>query len=341
MDLISLSEQGLYVAAGDFYIDPWQPVKQAVLTHAHADHTYRGSKNYLVSKEGERLFRSRLWNEGNIETLAYGEARSINGVKVSFHPAGHVLGSSQVRVEYKGEVWVASGDYKLTPDPTCTPFEHVKCHTFITEATFGLPIYRWTPPDILFSHVSEWWRGNAEKGKASVIFAYSLGKAQRIMKSVDASIGKIFTHGAVEKLTEEYRLSGVELPLTRYVGAVENKKDFAGSLVIAPPSAQDTPWLRKFGNHSTAFASGWMRIRGARRRRAVDRGFILSDHADWDELLKAIAETQAEKILVTHGSTEPLIRYLQNQGVDARPLKTKYVDDSPEMELAGTEIDEE
>jgi len=341
MDLIRLSEQGLYVEAGDFYIDPWQSVKQAVLTHAHADHTYRGSKNYLVSKEGERLFRSRLWNEGNIETLAYGETRAINGVKVSFHPAGHVLGSSQVRVEYKGEVWVASGDYKLTPDPTCTPFEHVKCHTFITEATFGLPIYRWTPPDILFADVSEWWRGNAEKGKASVIFAYSLGKAQRIMKSVDASIGRIFTHGAVERLTEEYRLSGVELPPTQYVGAVENKKDFAGSLVVAPPSAQDTPWLRKFGNHSTAFASGWMRIRGARRRRAVDRGFILSDHADWDELLTAIAATEAEKILVTHGSTEPLVRYLQNQGVDARPLKTRYVGDSPEMELAGTEVDEE
>ncbi|HEY0048634.1 MAG TPA: ligase-associated DNA damage response exonuclease [Pyrinomonadaceae bacterium] len=341
MDLISLSERGLYVEAGDFYIDPWKPVKQAVLTHAHADHTYRGSKNYLVSKEGERLFRLRLWNEGNIETLAYGETRTIGGVKVSFHSAGHVLGSSQVRVEYKGEIWVASGDYKLTADPTCAPFEHVKCHTFITEATFGLPIYRWTPPDILFADVNDWWRTNAEKGKASVIFAYSLGKAQRIMKSVDASIGKIYTHGAVERLTGEYRESGVALPPTQYVGAVENKKDFVGSLVVAPPSAQDTPWLRKFGNASTAFASGWMRIRGARRRRAVDRGFILSDHADWDELLKAISATEAEKILVTHGSTEPLVRYLQNQGVDARPLKTGYAGESPEMGLAGTEIDED
>jgi putative mRNA 3-end processing factor len=342
MDLISLSERGLYVEAGDFYIDPWQPVERAVLTHAHADHAYRGSKNYLVSKAGERLFRSRLWNEGNIETLSYGETRSIGGVKVSFHSAGHVLGSSQVRVEYKGEVWVASGDYKLTEDPTCAPFEHVKCHTFITEATFGLPIYRWTQPAVLFADVNEWWRANAEKGKASVIFAYSLGKAQRIVKSVDASIGKIYTHGAVERLTEEYRLSGVELPPTTYVGAVENKKDFIGSLVVAPPSAQDTPWLRKFGNASTAFASGWMRIRGARRRRAVDRGFILSDHADWDELLKAIFASEAEKILVTHGTTEPLVRYLQSRGVDARPLKTRYAGESPEIGLAGgAEIDEE
>jgi putative mRNA 3-end processing factor len=193
----------------------------------------------------------------------------------------------------------------------------------------------------LFAEVNDWWRTNAEKGKASVIFAYSLGKAQRIMKSVDASIGKIYTHGAVERLTGEYRESGVALPPTQYVGAVENKKDFVGSLVVAPPSAQDTPWLRKFGNASTAFASGWMRIRGARRRRAVDRGFILSDHADWDELLKAISATEAEKILVTHGSTEPLVRYLQNQGVDARPLKTGYAGESPEMGLAGTEIDED
>ena len=341
MDLIKLDARGLYVAAGDFYIDPWQPVERAALTHAHADHTYRGSKNYLVSKEGERLFRSRLWNEGNISAMPYGETRSINGVKVSFHPAGHVLGSSQVRVEYKGEVWVASGDYKLTPDPTCAAFEPVNCHTFISEATFGLPIYRWTKPEILFKDINDWWRANAEKGKASVIFAYSLGKAQRIMKSVDASIGRIYTHGAVERLTQEYRLSGVELPPTQYVGSVENKKDFVGSLIVAPPSAQDTPWLKKFGSHSTAFASGWMRIRGARRRRAVDRGFIMSDHADWDELLTAIAATEAETVLITHGTTEPLVRYLQNQGKNARPLKTKYVGDSPEMELAGNNADEE
>lgn len=341
MDLIKPNARGLYVAAGDFYIDPWKPVRQAVLTHAHSDHTYRGSKNYLVSKEGERLFRTRLYDEGKIETMPYGETRTINGVKVSFHPAGHVLGSAQVRVEYKGEIWVASGDYKLTFDPTCAAFEPVKCHAFITEATFGLPIYRWTPPEILFADISNWWRANKEKGKTSIIFAYSLGKAQRIMKSVDATIGEIYTHGAVERLTQDYRETGVELPPTKYVGAVENKKDFAGSLVVAPPSAQDTPWLRKFGDSSLAFASGWMRIRGARRRRAVDRGFILSDHADWDELQTAIKATGAEQILVTHGYIETLVKYLNSKGYNARPLETKFVGDSIEAEISQKDIDAE
>ena len=342
MRLIKPTPRGLYVEPGDFYIDPWLPVERAVLTHAHADHTYRGSTNYLVSKEGERLFRTRLYDEGNIETLPYGKSTTINGVKVSLHPAGHVLGSAQVRVEYKGEVWVASGDYKLTPDPTCAAFEPVKCHAFITEATFGLPIYRWTKPEILFEEVNEWWRGNVEKGKATVIFAYSLGKAQRIMKSVDASIGKIYTHGAVERLTKDYREMGVELPETKYVGDVENKKDFAGSLIIAPPSAQDSPWTKRFGAQSNGFASGWMRIRGARRRRAVDRGIILSDHADWDELLTAINATEAEQIWVTHGSIETLVKYLKSIGKDARPLETKFVGDSPESEVeAEKEVNEQ
>ncbi len=326
MRLIKPTARGLYVEPGDFFIDPWLPVERAVLTHAHADHTYRGSANYLVPKEGELLFRTRLYNEGNIEAMPYGETRDINGVKVSFHPAGHVLGSAQVRVEYKGEIWVASGDYKLTHDPTCADFESVRCHAFITEATFGLPIYRWTKPEILFEEVNEWWRGNVEKGKATVIFAYSLGKAQRIMKSVDASIGKIFTHGAVERLTKDYREMGVELPETTYVGAVENKKEFAGSLIIAPPSAQDTPWTKRFGVQSTGFASGWMRIRGARRRRAVDRGIILSDHADWDELLTAINHTEAEQIWVTHGSIDILVKYLKSIGKDARPLEERGQD---------------
>ena len=333
MELIRLTKRGLYVEAGDFYIDPWLPVKRAVLTHAHADHTYRGSKKYLVPKEGELLFRTRLWNEGEIETSAYGKTTNINGVKVSFHPAGHVLGSAQVRVEHKGEIWVASGDYKLTPDPTCAPFEPVKCHAFITEATFALPIYHWTNPDILFAEVNDWWRENKEKGKATVIFAYSLGKAQRVMKSVDHSIGRIFTHGAVEKLTADYREMGVELPPTTYVGSVENKKEFAGSLIIAPPSAQDTPWTRRFGAQSTAFASGWMRIRGARRRRAVDRGLILSDHADWEGLLTAIEATEAEQIWVTHGYIETFVRYLREQGKDARPLETEFTGDKLDAEI--------
>jgi putative mRNA 3-end processing factor len=322
--LIHLTSKGLYCEPGDFYIDPWKPVERAVLTHAHADHTYRGNQNYLVPEEGARLSRIRLGDEAQIETAKYGETVAMNGVKVSFHPAGHVLGSSQVRVEHKGEVWVASGDYKLMPDATCAKFEPLRCHAFITEATFGLPIYRWQPTEMIFAEIGDWWRANRAEGKASVIFAYALGKAQRVMNGIDRTIGNIYTHGAVERLTEAYRESGVDLPPTTYVGSVENKKDFVGSLIVAPPSAAGSTWLRRFGKHSTGFASGWMMVRGARRRRAVDRGFVLSDHADWPELLQAIEYTQAETVYVTHGFSEELVRWLNENGTNAKPLKTEY-----------------
>ncbi len=335
--LISLTSRGLYCKPGDFYIDPWKPVKRAVVTHAHADHSYRGNEQYLVPKDGELLSRIRIGDEALIETLAYCKPLNIDGVRISFHPAGHILGSAQVRVEHKGDVWVISGDYKLTPDATCAPFEPVKCHHFVTEATFGLPIYRWQKTEKIFEEINDWWRRNQEKGKASVIFAYSLGKAQRIMNGIDRSIGPIFTHGAVERLTEAYRESGVDLPKTIYAGAVENKKDFVGSLVVAPPSAQQSVgWLRRFGPQSTGFASGWMAVRGARRQRAVDRGFVLSDHADWPELLTAIAGAEAETVYVTHGFSPEVVRWLNENGQHAVELKTKFVgddaDDTPPEE---------
>lgn len=336
--LITLTPRGLYCKQGEFYVDPWLPVARAVLTHAHADHTYRGNQHYLVPSEGERLSRIRLGDEADISTQSYGEIVSMNGVKVSFHPAGHVLGSAQVRIEQGGEIWVISGDYKLMPDATCAPFEPVKCHHFVTEATFGLPIYRWQPTELIFEDIDAWWRRNQEKGKASVLFAYSLGKSQRIMNGIDRSIGRIFTHGAVERLTEAYRESGVDMPETTYVGSVENKKEFAGSMIIAPPSAQQAVgWLRRFGPHSTAFASGWMMVRGARRQRAVDRGFVLSDHADWPELLQAIASAEAETIYVTHGFSEEVVRFLNEKGQHAVPLKTQFVGDAAAEETAAEE----
>lgn len=326
-NLIKLTEKGLYCKPGDFYIDPWLPVKKAVVTHAHADHTYRGNDFYLVPREGKRLSQIRIGGDAKIETEKYGAVRTINGVKVSFHPAGHVLGSAQVRVEYKGEIWVVSGDYKLMPDATCANFEPVKCHHFITEATFGLPIYRWKPTEFIFEEINDWWRTNREKGKASVIFAYSLGKSQRILNGIDRTIGNIYTHGAVERLTQAYRDTGIDLPPTKYVGAVENKKDFIGSLIVAPPSAHGSQWLKRFGNHSTGFASGWMMVRGARRRKAVDRGFVLSDHADWTELQTAIKSAEAETVYVTHGFIPELVRWLNENGQHAVPLKTNYGDD--------------
>jgi putative mRNA 3-end processing factor len=339
--LITLTANGLFCARGDFYIDPWKPVERAVITHAHADHAYRGSRNYLVPAEGERLFRIRLGDESQIETQRYGETSSINGVKVSFHPAGHVLGSAQVRVEHRGEVWVISGDYKLMSDATCTPFELVKCDHFISEATFGLPIYRWQPTEFVFDEINAWWRRNQERRKASVLFAYSLGKAQRVMNGIDRTIGPIFTHGAVERLTQAYREHGVDLPETTYVGAVENKKEFISSLIVAPPSAQQAVgWLRRFGSHSTGFASGWMMIRGARRQRAVDRGFVLSDHADWPELLQAIAAAEAETVYVTHGFSEEVVRFLNENGQHAAVLKTRFVGDTAEEVIGGDESEE-
>ncbi len=335
--LLKLTGKGIYCAKGGFYIDPWKPVAKAVLTHAHSDHTYRGNKHYLVPKEGERLSRIRLGDEAHISTLPYGEVLDIDGVKVSFHPAGHILGSAQVRVESGGEVWVASGDYKLMPDATCAPFEPVRCNHFITEATFGLPIYRWRPTRFIFEEINGWWLRNRERGKASVIFAYSLGKAQRIMNGIDSSIGPIFTHGAVERLTQAYREHGVKMPLTQYVGSITDKRAFAGSLIVAPPSADGSGWLRRFGTFSTGFASGWMMVRGARRQRAVDRGFVLSDHADWPELLRAIAATEAETIYVTHGFSDEVVRYLNESGQNAVALETQYMGDA---EIESTELRE-
>jgi putative mRNA 3-end processing factor len=243
---------------------------------------------------------------------------------VSFHPAGHVLGSAQVRLEYGGEVWVVSGDYKLDPDSTCAPFEPVRCDTFITESTFGLPIYRWCDPRELFADVNRWWNENRAAGRASVVYAYALGKAQRVIANVDASIGPICTHGAVEALNEAYRASGVALPPTRRVSEMPRGRDFSASLIVAPPSAQSTPWLRRFGEYADAFASGWMQIRGIRRRRAVDRGFALSDHADWPSLLRAVSATGAQRVFVTHGYSDPLVRWLRERGLDARTLVTRF-----------------
>lgn len=323
--LVIQTESGLYCEAGDFYIDPWLPVERAIITHAHADHAHPDCGHYLVSLEGERLCRARLGADAYIESIPYGEQLDINEVSVSLHPAGHILGSSQIRLEYKGEVWVVSGDYKLREDPTCSPFEIVRCHTFITEATFGLPIYRWPSPQSVMAEINNWWRSNQETQKASFLLAYSVGKAQRILRGIDATIGPIYTHGAVEKIIDEYRAAGVDLPETTLISEAPKKTDWMKALILAPPSAKGTPWTRRFGTHSSAFASGWMSIRGTRRRQALDRGFILSDHADWEELLTAIRATGAGQVWVTHGYVSVLARYLREVfGLDARELRTSY-----------------
>jgi putative mRNA 3-end processing factor len=321
--LLELTDRGLYCPAGDFYVDPWQPVDRAVITHAHADHARPGSRHYLAAQPSARVLRTRLGAGATLETLAYGEPLRHNGVQVSLHPAGHILGSAQVRLEHEGQVWVVTGDYKLEPDPTCAPFEPVRCHTFVTESTFGLPIYRWQPQAEVFDEINAWWRANQEAGKASLLFGYALGKAQRLLAGVDPSVGPIFTHGAVERLTRDYRDTGVPLPATTYVGDASGV-DWSRALIVAPPSAHNTPWVRRFGPVSTALASGWMRIRGTRRRRAVDRGFILSDHADWPGLLAAVWDAGAEQVFVTHGYSPVLVRWLREHGLRAHVLQTQF-----------------
>ncbi|MDQ6707155.1 MAG: ligase-associated DNA damage response exonuclease, partial [Acidobacteriota bacterium] len=295
-----------------------------LITHAHSDHARWGSQRYLTASAGETVLRARMGAASVIETLAYGQTLDFSGVTVSFHPAGHILGSSQIRIEYRGEIWVASGDYKLQADATCAPFEPVRCHTFLTESTFGLPIYRWTSQSEIVIDVHGWWRRNQEAGKASILFVYALGKAQRILALLDSFMGPIYCHGAVEKLNRVYREAGVALPPTLYAGEAERGTDWSRALILAPPSCNGTPWMRKFGKVSTAFASGWMRIRGTRRRRSIDRGFVVSDHADWPDLLAAIDSTGAERVLVTHGYRSALVRWLEEHGKEAQALETLF-----------------
>jgi putative mRNA 3-end processing factor len=325
-DMVVVRKEGLYCVPGDFYIDPWRPVERAVITHAHGDHACWGHKHYLASDASVNILKSRLGADINIDGLAYGERVVHNGVAISLHPAGHVLGSAQVRMEIDGEVWVASGDYKVEPDKTCAPFEAVRCHTFITESTFGLPIYRWDPQQEVFDDINRWWRRNADEGRTSVLYAYAFGKAQRVLSGLDTSIGPIVCHGAVEPLNRVYREGGVELPATQLVSET-GKDEMKRALVLAPPSAAGSTWTRRFGDYSDAFASGWMLLRGARRRRGVDRGFVLSDHADWPGLLGAIEATGAQQVIVTHGSIPVMVRWLRQIGLDAKAFDTEYGDD--------------
>ncbi|GAB7129156.1 ligase-associated DNA damage response exonuclease [Silvimonas sp. JCM 19000] len=326
MNLVVARPEGLYCPPGDFYIDPWRPVERAVITHGHSDHARWGHAHYLASQAGLGILRARL-GEINVQGLPYGETLLHHGVKLSLHPAGHVLGSAQVRLEYAGEVWVASGDYKTQYDPTCLPFEPVRCHTFITESTFGLPIYRWQDPTELFDQVNAWWRSNAAQGRPSVLYCYAFGKAQRILASIDPAIGPLIMHGAIEPLNRMYREQGVQLPETRYAGDVEDRALARTALILAPPSASGSTWLRRFPDYAEAFASGWMQVRGNRRRRGIERGFALSDHADWPGLNWAIAQTGAQNVYVTHGSTDVLVRHLRDQGLNAQIFKTEYGDE--------------
>jgi len=338
--MISSSPFGLYCESGDFYIDPWQPVDRAVITHAHGDHASPGSRAYLCAPECAPLLRHRL-PDSIIETQAWGEPIAIGGVRVSFHPAGHILGSAQIRIERNGEVWVASGDYKRAPDPTCLSFEPITCHTFITEATFGLPIYTWDDPAVVVAEILEWWEANRAEERASVLFCYALGKAQRILALLrDVGPDRIRLHGAMSGLTAVYRSLGVPLADAERIGEDARGRVLAGSLVLAPLSARGTRWMRRLPHPSIAFASGLMRVRGVRRQRSFDRGFVLSDHADWRGLLDTITETGATRVLVTHGWSDALARHLAGRGLETGTIATRFEGETGELTSASTESTE-
>lgn len=333
MALLTFTDQGIYCPRADVYIDPWKPVKRALITHAHSDHARWGHQHYLAHKDSAAVMRLRLGDTINLQTVTYGEVIKLNGVDFSFHPAGHIPGSAQIRVAFKGEIWVVSGDYKLHEDGICTPFEPVRCTHFITESTFGLPVYQWQPQTAVMAEIDAWWQHCKTNGLVAIISAYALGKAQRIINHVDARIGPIFTHGAVENTNAALRASGMRIAPTKHIDAATTKNDVAGALVVCPPGAMGTPWMRKLGPSQTAFASGWMTLRGARRRRAMDRGFVLSDHADWRELNEAVLATGAENIFVTHGYQTAFTRWLtEEKGLNAVAVKTLFAGEGDDEE---------
>lgn len=340
-DPLVMTERGLFCPAGGFHIDPWEPVDRAITTHAHSDHAVWGCQSYLCARRGVEVLKLRVGASADVQGVEFGHVIDLNGVRISLHPAGHVLGSAQVRVEAPGKpVWVVSGDYKTQSDPTCDAMEVVRCDVFLTESTFGLPIYRWPRVEDVARELNAWWAGNAAAGVTSVVLAYSLGKTQRVISMLDGSIGPIGLHGAPMRFDGAYRAAGVAMPAVMHAGGENVAKLKGAGLVIAPGSAAGSPWLKKLagkGGVSTAQVSGWMAVRGRRRWRASDRGFVLSDHADWDGLNRVNDGTGAARVGVTHGSSEALARWLIERGREAFVVPTRWKGEAatPEGEDAG------
>ncbi len=333
-NLLSFDDKGIFCKQAGAYIDPWKPVEKALITHAHSDHARWGMGSYLAVNDAIPVLRFRLGQDIIVQGVKYGEEITMNGVKISFHPAGHIWGSAQIRLEYQGEIWVVSGDYKLQDDHISTPFELIKCHHFITESTFGLPVYNFPSVEEVHNDINDWWRQNAAEGKNSVILAYALGKAQRVINKLDETIGGIYTHGAVDNITKLYEQNVGTLPKNSRIDANINIKDIKGAMIVAPPSAAGTPWIRKLQPYSLGICSGWMQLRGARRRKGADRGFIMSDHCDWDQLNTAVRGTGAENVYVTHGYKSIYAKWLQsNYGLNATEVDTLYVGEQVEGEL--------
>ena len=322
-DLLHPRPEGLYCPPGDFFIDPVRPVARALVTHGHADHARAGHGAVMATRETLEIMAIRYGADfaGTTQAATLGEAIAVNGVSVSFHPAGHVLGSAQIAVEHGGRRIVASGDYKRATDPTCTPFEPIACDVFITEATFGLPVVRHPNAG---DEIARLLRSVAQfPERTHLVGAYSLGKAQRVIRLLrDAGYGEpIFIHGALQKLCDYYEGQGIAL------GALEpatvdrgGASDFAGRIVVGPPSAFADRWARPFADPVACFAAGGMQIRQRAKQRGVELPLILSDHSDWDDLIATLRETGASEVWVTHGREEALVRWCELNGIAARPL---------------------
>ncbi len=323
MALISFTDKGLYCQKADVYIDPWRPVDKALITHAHADHSRYGMGRYLAHHHSIPVMR---WRLGDIEAQAIGYAEKIvmNGVEISFHPAGHIPGSAQIRLAHRGEIWVISGDYKIEDDGLCAPFEPVKCTHFVTESTFGLPVYQWQKQAETMAQINKWWAANRAAGFNSVVLCYALGKAQRILNNLDPAIGDIFIHGAINNTNKALESVGYKFTPSAYLSGEIDKAQVKGAMILAPPSVLGSSWLKKLNPYKVATASGWMSLRGARRRRNVDQGFIFSDHADWAGLNSAVQATGAEEVFVTHGYSNVFSKWLSLQGISAQPVVTEY-----------------
>ena len=332
--LISWTDSGLHCSAGGFHIDPHRPVKLALVTHAHSDHARRGSEKYITPASGVGLLRVRLGKSIRVQGVNYGEKFRLGDVWVSFHPAGHILGSSQIRVEHDGDIWVATGDYKRDPDPSCEPFESVQCDTLITEATFGTPKYCWDKRVDHGQQMAEWWYANAQTGLNSIIYGYSLGKTQRILTLLRGYAKKpILIHKSMLELTECYRDHGISMAdyrllpdLTQAPGLFQDPP-LEGELILAPPSwLRDNPQVvERLGQYRTAFASGWMMGQSAGRH-GTDHGFLLSDHADWNDLNRTIQESGASRVFVQHRSNGALVRHLRRLGLEAHSSEELTLD---------------
>ncbi len=332
MKLIKFTKSGIYCVPGKFYIDPWKPVEYAIITHAHSDHARWGSSHYLCHTFSKPVLQHRLGSDIAVETMDYGQTRDINGVKVSLHPAGHIIGSAQVRLEYKGFVSVISGDYKLEDDGLSTPFEPVRCHEFVTESTFGLPIYNWLPGQELFAAMKNWVAYNQMNQRTSIFVAYSLGKSQRLMRALEG-LAPLYVHNSIANTNSAIARAGIVLPSYKILHEEQDKELIKNSIVIVPPALVGTTVIKKIPNGAIAICSGWMQVRGSRRWQAADAGFAVSDHADWKGLLEAVKATGAEKVYVTHGYQSVFSKYLNELGIDASEVSTQYGDDEAQQDV--------